>query len=43
MNGKCEIALKYALKLVFLKCVFEFMINTALPAENSVFGREKLF
>ena len=43
MNGKCEITLKYALKLVFLKCVFEFMINAALPAENSVFGREKLF
>ena len=28
--------MKYALKLVFLKCIFEFMINTALPASNSV-------
>ena len=44
MNRKeCEIALKYALKLVFLKCIFEFIINTALPASNSVYGREKLF
>ena len=30
-------------KLVFLKCIFECMINTALPASNSVYGREKLF
>ena len=36
-------SLKYALKLVFLKCIFEFMINTAPPASNSVYGREKLF
>ena len=35
--------LKYALKLIFLKCLFEFMINTAPPASNSVYGREKLF
>ena len=35
--------MKYALKLVFLKCIFEFMINTALPASNSFYGREKLF
>ena len=40
---QCEIALKYALKLIFLKCIFEFMINTALPASNSIYGREKLF
>ena len=33
--------MKYALKLIFLKCVFEFMINTAPPASNSVYGREK--
>ena len=26
-----------------LKCIFEFMINTASPASNSVYGREKLF
>ena len=32
-----------ALKLVFLKCIFEFMINTAPPASNSVYAREKLF
>ena len=38
-----EIALKYALKLIFLKCLFEFMINTAPPASNSVYGSEKLF
>ena len=35
--------MKYALKLIFLKCVFEFMINTAPPPSNSVYGREKLF
>ena len=34
--------MKYALKLIFLKCIFEFMINTAPPASNSVYGREKL-
>ena len=31
------------LKLIFLKRIFEFMINTAPPASNSVYGREKLF
>ena len=36
-------ALKYALKLIFLKFIFEFLINTAPPASNSVYGREKLF
>ena len=36
-------ALKYALKLFFLKRIFEFIINTAPPASNSVYGREKLF
>ena len=36
-------ASKYALKLVFLKCIFEFMINIAPPASNSVYGREHLF
>ena len=35
--------MKYAVKLIFLKCIFEFMINTAPPASNSVYGREKLF
>ena len=36
--------MKYALKLlIFLKCIFEFMINTAPWASNSVCGREKLF
>ena len=35
--------MKNALKLVFLKCVFEFMIDTAPPASNSVYGRENLF
>ena len=36
-------ALKYAFKLVFLKCIFELMINTAPPTSNSVHGREKCF
>ena len=40
---KCEIALKYALKLIFLKYIIEFMINTAPPASNSFYGREKWF
>ena len=31
------------LKLIFLKCLFEFMINTAPPASNSVYSSEKLF
>ena len=35
--------MKYTLKLIFLKCIFEFMINTAPTASNSVYGREKLF
>ena len=34
-------ALKYSLKLIFLKCIFEFMINTAPQASNSVYAREK--
>ena len=42
-NEAGEIALKYALKLIFLKFTFEFMINTAPPASNSVYGREKWF
>ena len=39
VEPECE----YALKLIFLKCIFEFMINAAPPASNSVYGREKLF
>ena len=37
--------MKYALKLIFLKCIFDFIINTntAPSASNSVYGREKLF
>ena len=35
--------MKYALKLIFLKRILEFMIDTAPPASNSVYGREKLF
>ena len=34
-------ALKYALKLIFLKFIFEFMINLAPPTSNSVHGGEK--
>ena len=33
----------YALKLIFLKCIFKFMINTAPPASNSAYGKEKWF
>ena len=35
--------MKHALKLIFLKCIFEFVINTAPTVSNSVYGREKLF
>ena len=35
--------LKYSFKLFFLKCIFEFMINTAQQGSNSVNGREKYF
>ena len=34
-------ALKCSFKLFFLKCVFEFMINTAPQGSNSVNGRVK--
>ena len=34
-------ALKYSFKLIFLKVIFECVINTALQASNSVYGREK--
>ena len=34
-------ALKDALKLIFLKFIFEFMINLAPPTSNSVHGGEK--
>ena len=36
-------ALKYSFKLFFLKCIFEFMINTAPQGSNGVNGREKYF
>ena len=36
-------ALKCSFKLFFLKCVFEFMINTAPQGSNSVNGRVKYF
>ena len=36
-----EIALKYALKLILIKCIFEFLINIAPPASNSVYDRER--
>ena len=35
--------MKYAFKLIVLKCIFEFMINTAPPTAKSVYGSEKLF
>ena len=34
---------KKGVKLIFLKCIFKFMINTAPTASNRVYGREKLF
>ena len=34
-------ALKYSLKLFFLKCIIEFMINTAPKSSNSVNDGEK--
>ena len=36
-----KMVLKYVLKLIFLKCIFEFMINTAPPALKSVCFRQK--
>ena len=40
---ECEMALKYSFKLFFLKCIFEFKINTAPQGSNGVNGREKYF
>ena len=35
----CKVAFKWAFKLLFLKCIFEFMINTAPPRiENNAFS-----
>ena len=39
----CKIALKDAVKLMFLKRIFKFMINAAPPASNSIYDREKCF
>ena len=39
----CKIALKDAVKLMFLKRIFKFMINAAPPASNSIYDREKWF
>ena len=39
----CETALKFSFKLFFLKCIFEFMINTVPQGSNSLNGREKYF
>ena len=36
-------ALKCLFKLFLIKCIFEFMINTAPQGSNSVNGREKYF
>ena len=41
--GGLESLLKYAFKLIFLKCIFEFMINTVTTTSNSVYSREKCF
>jgi len=42
-TGGLESLLKYAFKLIFLKCIFEFIINTAPTTSNSVHSREKCF
>ena len=42
-TGGLESLLKYAFTLIFLKCIFEFMINTVPTTSNSVHGREKCF
>ena len=36
-------ALKYAVKLIFLKCAFKLTIKAAPPASNSVYDREICF
>ena len=38
-----KMALKYAFKLIFVKWILQFIINTAPPTSNSVHGREKCF
>ena len=40
-GNNAKMALKYSFKLIFLKVIFECVINTALQASNSVYGREK--
>ena len=35
--------LKYSFKLIFLKCIFEFMINIVPLATNSAYGKERCF
>ena len=35
--------MKYALKLIFLKCIFELMINTAQPASKSIYAEKNGF
>ena len=42
-TGGLESLLEYAFKLIFLKCIFEFIIKTAPTASNSVHSREKCF
>ena len=35
-SANCRKALKYAIELIFPKCIFEFMMNAFPPASNSV-------
>ena len=42
-TGGLESLLKYAFKLIFLKCIFEFIIDTTPTTSNSVYSREKCF
>ena len=39
-TGGLESLLKYVFNIIFLKCIFEFMINTAPTTSNSVHSRE---
>ena len=42
-TGGLESLLEYAFKLIFLKCIFEFIIKTAPTTSNSFHSREKCF
>ena len=37
MNNKLKWSFYHKTLLIFLKCIFKFLINTALPASNSIY------